>query len=301
MKLASFFAAALACLLVGCGDSTLGSSCSVANPCSSGEVCDMTAEGGPVCISGDGDIDGDGIPNSKDFCEHQMGGAFDEDSDGIGDDCDHCPIAAPRSTPDPDGDAVDSPCDPDPTVGGDEILFFDGFGNGLSPDWKPTTAGAWTGANGELTVSAGATQEYLKRTINGKTNIAIQAGYKIERVENTAMTHNVAVWANDPRPAGVAQVQCGVSRADNAASDLVIVTTNQGTMSQATIDPALLTTKTYRVGASMSGARAGCAVIADNTALGTVQTTITADDLSSIALTAQAVTAHFQYVIVVGH
>jgi len=37
------------------------------------------------------------------------------------------------------------------------------------------------------------------------------------------------------------------------------------------------------------------------TPLGTVQASITADDLSSIALTVQAVSVRFQYVIVVGH
>ena len=68
-----------------------------------------------------------------------------------------------------------------------------------------------------------------------------------------------------------------------------------------TLDPALLTTKTYRASTYVSGARAGCVVIADNTALGTVQANITADDLSSIALTAQATSVRFQYVIVVGH
>ena len=82
----------------------------------------------------------DGLPNGKDFCQHAMGGAFDEDKDGFGDDCDRCPIAAPRATPDTDGDMVDAPCDPAPTEPGDEILFFDGFGNGISAEWKPTTA-----------------------------------------------------------------------------------------------------------------------------------------------------------------
>lgn len=295
-------AATTAAALAGCGSSTLDGPCSLDAPCSDGEVCDFTAEAGPICISAEGDLDGDGIPNASDFCQHAAGGAFDEDKDGIGDDCDRCPIAPPRATPDPDGDEVDAPCDPAPSEPGDAILFFDGFGNGLSADWKPTTPAAWTAGSGELTVnlSAVGTQDYLQHVVIGKSNVAIEAGYRVDRVEDSAPRHLVAVYANDPRPAGTAEVQCGVSRADSSAADLVVVQTNGGAMSMATVDPALLTSKLYRAGTYVSGTRAGCSVIADNTALGTVQATITADDLSSIALTAQAVTVRFQYVIVVG-
>jgi len=294
---------ALILAVSGCGSSTLSGPCSLTSPCGDGEICDFTAEGGPICISGDGDGDGDGLTNDKDFCQHAPGGAFDEDADGFGDECDSCPIAPPRDTKDADGDAVESPCDPSPSETGDEILFFDGFGAGLAAEWKPTTAAAWSVANGEVTVNLAAVpdQDSLQRVVNGKSNVAIQIGYKVDRVENSATRHMVAVYADDPRPAGTAQVTCGVSRADTSAADLVFVQTNAGAMSQPTIDPALLTTKTYRTGAYMSGARAGCSVIASNAPLGTVQATITADDLSSIALTAQAVTVRFQYVIVVGH
>jgi hypothetical protein len=298
-----FPALVLAIAAIGCGSSTLAGPCSLTAPCNEGEVCDHTAEGGAVCIPGDGDVDGDGLANNKDFCQHAPGGEFDEDKDGAGDECDRCPIAPPRANPDTDGDMVDAPCDPAPTEAGDEILFFDGFGKGLSANWKPTTAGAWTAANGELTVnlSAVGTQDYLQHNVIGKSNVAIEAGYRVDRVENSATRHLVAVYADDPRPAGTAQVQCGVSRADASAADIVVVQTNAGSMSQPTVDPALLTTKFYRAGAYVSGTRAGCSVIADNSPLGTVQATITADDLSSIALTAQAITVRFQYVIVVGH
>src|SRR5215218_9175621 len=93
--------------LGGCGSSTLAGPCSLSSPCSDGEICDFTDPAGPVCIDSDGDLDGDGLPNGKDFCQHQAGGEFDEDKDGIGDDCDRCPIAPPRATPDTDGDMVD--------------------------------------------------------------------------------------------------------------------------------------------------------------------------------------------------
>jgi hypothetical protein len=299
-----FLVLILAASALGCGSSTLAGPCSLTSPCSDGEICDFTDPAGPVCIDSDGDLDGDGLQNGKDFCQHAPGGEFDEDKDGVGDDCDRCPIAPPRSTPDTDGDMVDSPCDPAPTEPGDEILFFEGFNTALAAEWKPSTASAaaWTSANGELSVnlSAIAGQQNLQRVVNGKSNVAVEAGYKVDRVENSDTRHLVAVYANDPRPAGTAQVTCGVSRADAAAADLVFVQTDFGAMSQPTIDPALLTSKTYRASTYVSGARAGCVVIADNTALGTVQQTITADDLSSIALTAQAISVRFQYVIVVG-
>src|SRR5262249_36915227 len=132
-------------------------------------------------------------------------------------------------------------------------------------------------------LSAVATEDSLKRTVPGKTNVAVEIGYKIDRVENSSPRHMVGLYADDPRPAGTAKVTCGVSRADSAAGDLVFVQTNQGQMSTMTVDPALLTTKTYRASAYMSAARAGCVVIANNMALGTVQATITPDDLSTIA------------------
>ena len=83
---------------------------------------------------------------------------------------------------------------------------------------RTASTGAWTVANGELTVNLAtiAGQQSLQRIVNGKSNVAIEAGYKVDRVENSDTRHLVAVYANDPRPAGTAQVTCGVSRADAA-------------------------------------------------------------------------------------
>ena len=82
-------------MLAGCSGASLGGPCSVAHACGDGAICDLTDPDGPTCIDAAGDVDGDGIPNGNDFCEHAPGGAHDEDTDGIGDDCDPCPIAKP--------------------------------------------------------------------------------------------------------------------------------------------------------------------------------------------------------------
>ena len=262
----------------------------------------MTAPDGPECISASGDLDADGIPNDKDFCQHANGGASDEDQDGIGDDCDHCPIAAPRDTPDPDGDAVDSPCDPDPHTAGDEILLFDNFASTLNARWKPTTPAAWKVQGGELVASLGTVtdQEYLTTGVIGKSNISIEASYRIDKLEASNAQHLVALYMSDPRPAGVASAQCGVTKADVGTNELVVVETNQGAMNQI-VTGAFDTADLYRAGAYVSGTRAGCSVIGNGTPLGTVQASITPDQLSSISLTARAVTVRFQYVLIVGH
>src|SRR5215468_7128125 len=103
----------LSATLLACGATTttthIGGPCDASAKCDSGQVCDRTAPGGAVCIDANGDVDNDGIPNGKDFCEHLAGGANDEDGDGFGDECDACPIAAPGQA-DTDGDAVAAPC-----------------------------------------------------------------------------------------------------------------------------------------------------------------------------------------------
>ncbi len=288
--------------LAGCnGESTLSGPCSLSETCDSGQVCDFTAEGGAICISASGDVDGDGIPNDKDFCQHAMGGATDEDQDGIGDDCDKCPIAPPFSSPDPDGDDVESPCDPDPHEPGDQILLFDGFLNGLDPRWKATTESAWTIKPGELVanLSAVTEQDYFQTNVVGKSSVSIVASYRVDRLEASATEHKVAVFLDDPRPAGVANVSCGVTKADSGTSELVLVETNQSAMNQI-VTGAFDSARLYRAGAYVTGTKGGCAVLADQNPLGTVQAQITPDQLSSVALTARAVTVRFQWVLVVG-
>ncbi len=270
--------------------------------CGTGQICDHTDPSGiPTCLPADGDLDGDGIPNSMDFCDHMPGGATDEDGDGIGDVCDACPIAPPPASPDPDGDAVDSPCDPDPHTAGDQILFFDGFNNGLDPGWKPTTASAWTLEGGEMVVSLAGipSADYLQMGVIAKTNLAVEASYRIDNVETSSTDHFVIVGGSDPRPAGIATMQCGLDHNDTAMSEQVNLQTNlAGAQSPAT--NAFNTASLYEIGAYASGTTVGCTALGDGNAIGVVQAQISPDSLTSIALGARGVTARYQWVLVVG-
>jgi hypothetical protein len=292
---------ALLLVLAGCGASTnVGGACGPTAPCGDGAICDLTDPAGPVCIDASGDLDGDGIPNGMDFCEHASGGARDEDLDGVGDECDACPIAKPPATPDPDGDAVESPCDPDPHTPGDQILFFDSFTDGLGSNWTATTPASWTVQGGELVVSNTPLQDYLRTNVIEASHIAIEASYRVDRLETGSTTHLVAVHAHDPRPAGVASLECGVVHADSGNGDVVDLETNQNTSSTSAIGDAFNSASLYQAAAYNSGNSVGCTVIGDNHALGAVQAPITPDALPSIALTARGVTARFQWVLVVG-
>ncbi|MBV8758256.1 MAG: hypothetical protein JO257_13300 [Deltaproteobacteria bacterium] len=295
-------AIAIGLALASCsGASETGGTCSAtALNCGAGAICDLTDPAGPTCISATGDIDGDGIPNGKDFCEHQAGGAHDEDNDGIGDECDPCPIAKPPASPDRDGDAVDSPCDPDPDTAGDEILLFNGFNDALGSAWTPTTPGAWTVQGGELVVTNIPTQEYLRTNVAEAPNMAIEASYRIDKLETTATTHLVAVHAHDPRPAGVASLECGVVHADSGTGDVVDLETNQNTATTRALGSAFNSASLYQAAAYASGNNVGCTVLGDGHALGAVQAPVTADAEPSVALTARAVTARFQWILVVG-
>ena len=288
--------------LVSCGGATTtGGTCSSTAPCGEGAICDLTDPAGPTCIDAAGDLDGDGIANGKDFCEHEAGGAHDEDNDGVGDDCDACPVAKPPATPDTDGDEVDAPCDPDPSTAGDTILLFEGFNDALGSNWTATTPGAWVVQGGELVVSNVASQDYLRANVAEVQHLAIEASYRIDKIETTATTHLVAVHAHDPRPAGVSSLECGVVHADSGTGDVVDLETNQSTSAQPAMGSAFNSASLYQAAAYDSGNSVGCTVLGDGHALGAVQAAVTPDAVPAIALTARAVTARFQWILVVGH
>ncbi len=294
--------AVVALALAGCiiPEKHLAPNCGT-HSCDDTQVCDKTDPNGPTCIPANGDLDGDGIPNSKDFCDHVPGGATDEDGDGIGDICDPCPIAPPPATPDPDGDAVDRPCDPDTYTPGDTILLFDGFAGGIGPNWKPTTASVWTAQGGEViaTLAGLSSADYLSTAVIAKTNLAIEAAWRIDRVETSSTDHFAAVAGSDPRPAGVASMQCGLDRNDTTVTDTVNLVTNQS--SAQNVESNLFdTSKLYQVGAYAAGGNVACTGVADGAAIDIVQAPITPDAMAAISLGARAVTVRFEWVLVVG-
>jgi len=285
----------VALLVAGCGPDT-GGTCSAKDLCDDGAVCDFTAEGGPICVDADGDEDGDGLPNSKDFCQHQMGGAFDEDQDGYGDDCDKCPIAPPPDRPDEDGDEVESPCDPDSTQPGDRIVVFDGFNSGAMPaNWKSTPG--WIFQGGEARITPGTPSELATLTAPlslVSTKIAIFTKYRADALAPGATESAASVIGVDQRPAGATIITCGGSRI--GTDRLVLDTGVSGAIDNMDqlFDPA----GAYRVILKLEGANAQCAVIAPQDT-GAAQANYNGEAMSEAGVSARGATIRFSYVLAV--
>ncbi|MBL0217951.1 MAG: hypothetical protein IPQ07_29235 [Myxococcales bacterium] len=290
------FAPLFALVLAACG-TDLGGPCSAADPCDSGSVCDLTNPEGAICVDAKGDDDGDGILNERDFCQHQMGGAYDEDQDGFGDDCDACPIAPPPAAPDTDGDDVDSPCDPDPFTPGDRIVVFTGFNEPTLPStWKATTAWTFQGGEAKVTPATATGLETLSAPLPlVSTNIALLTRYRVDRVDPAATESAASVIGIDRRPAGTTIVSCGGSRV--AAMDRLLLDTGVGGSQDAMdqlFDPAGL----YRVAIKLEGAQAQCAMISDRET-GAAQAASNGEAMSEAGLTARGATIRFTYLLAV--
>ncbi len=246
----------------------------------------------------DGDDDGDGIPNSRDLCPDQAGGMFDEDLDGIGDECDRCPIAPPPATPDRDNDELDSPCDPDPTVDGDRIVLFDGFNAAELPTgWRVTTPSAWRIVGGELIVEAPSVLESLTAPLPlTTTHTAVLSRYRIDAIDAAASENAASVIAIDRRPAGTSVVSCGGSR--SGGTDRLLLDTDTANMADdfttSLFDPADL----YRVAARVDNATAACALISGRET-GAVQASTSGQAMTEAGLSARSATVRFGYLLVV--
>lgn len=292
--------------LVACGAMTttsthIGGPCE-AGKCDSGQICDRTDPGGPVCLDVTGDLDGDGIPNGKDFCEHMAGGDHDEDGDGIGDDCDACPIAPPPAQAEADGDAVTSPCDPDTRTPGDKILLFNGFNAavaGAGADWK------FVGGEAIVTPSAPDTVEQLVFPLATASNhLTIFTAYRIDGASTTATIADAAVRSRTILPLGTTVVQCGGSRVSGA--DAVVLGQSDAAMnvtqSSKTVGTAFSSTATYRIAQQLDGAAANCALVGDTMAnSGAIQLPTDGSVPTEAVLYARGATVRFSYILIVGH
>ncbi len=270
--------------------------CSLDDPCDSG-ICNLSGPGEPVCIELDGDLDGDGLLNRGDFCNQQPGGAFDEDGDGLGDDCDACPIARPPARPDGDADLVDSPCDPDPTLDGNRITVFEGFNAALPADWRKE-GGTWEARGGQAVFTATDPSAVAILTVPlplSSRHLAVQASYRVSRVDPAASQVHAGLTSIDRRPAGTTEVTCRGSRV--GGMDSLVVNSNIDGMAKAftnLFDPAGL----YRIAQLIDNASGACAMRA-NTQEGGVQATTPGETPTEAGLSARAADVQFQYLLIV--
>jgi hypothetical protein len=284
----------VAALLGGCS-AEVGGPCSATDPCDEG-VCNLSGPGEPSCISADGDLDADGIPNRRDFCNQQAGGEQDEDGDGRGDECDPCPIAAPAGGGDPDGDGVESPCDPEPAVPGDRVVVFEGFGGALPAAWR--REGGWE-VRGGAAVLAPADPAAVGRLLAplplSSRKVAVFASYRIDRVEAGAAQSFAGVTSVDQRPAGTSTVTCSGQRTGTA--DALAIVTDRGSASQPfsnLFDPAAL----YRIAQRIDNASGACALDAGAQSFAVSQATA-GETPTEAGLIARGATVKYQYLLVV--
>ena len=274
---------------------SLGGPCSLDEPCDEG-VCNLSGLGEPVCIAGDGDIDGDGLANNRDFCNQQPGGAFDEDLDGLGDDCDRCPIARPPAMPETDGDEVDSPCDPDQTSAGERISVFEGFNDGLPASWRKE--GTWEVRGGEALFTPAdpnAFQSFTTQLPLAARHLAVQASYRVSRLDMAAAQHLAGVTVVDRRPAGTAIASCGGSRI--GGMDTLVLTSDAGASTKPFTN-LFDTAGLYRIAQRIDNAQGACAMISDAQS-GAVQQTTAGELFTEAGLTARGLEVRFQYLLVV--
>ncbi|TMQ10312.1 MAG: hypothetical protein E6J90_33710 [Deltaproteobacteria bacterium] len=294
----SLIVPALSVTLIACGadgNTHVGGACKADRSCDSGQICDQTDPGGPVCLDVNGDADGDGIPNGKDFCEHMAGGAFDEDGDGIGDECDLCPIAKPQKPADADGDMVDAPCDPDPRKAGEKIVLFNGFNT--TPANLPS---GWTVQGGEVIYTPtdpNAVSQLSFALAVPSNHMSIQVGYRIDSVAAGATEADVGVISSITIPMNPQPVQCVGSR-KGPLDQLVLMTdateTTQEMMNL--FNPASL----YRLGEQLDGTTASCALISDKET-GAKQGPSSGFAMDHVALSARGATVRFSYLLVTQH
>jgi hypothetical protein len=137
-----------------------GSPCTDTTRCPTGQVClagtcQIPGGNGADGSNGNGDRDGDGIPDAIDNCpDIPNPGQENEDGDRLGDPCDPCPIDGADPPVDRDHDGVGDECDPNPDTPGDQLVLFEGFHHGLPAGWTQTVPGMTSADGDDLKVSA---------------------------------------------------------------------------------------------------------------------------------------------------
>ena len=300
--------AALCAALAACSSSpttSVGGPCDAKKQCDSGQVCDLTDPKGPVCLDADGDVDGDGIPNGKDFCQHMAGGQFDEDGDGIGDECDKCPVGKPPTQAESDGDAVDNPCDPDTREPGDKILLFNGF-NTAPPSGVAATAG-WKFENGEAVATptdANDVQSIVFPLAGGTNHLEVLTSYRVDSVIAGAAETDATVQTLFKLPQGSSTVSCGGAR-PLGGSDVLALTTSANASSSQNLVPvgnAFGPGVRYQVLTLLDGAQATCALAGDTMAnSGGTQLSSDGSAPNFALLLVRGATVRFSYIMVAAH
>ncbi|MGE3767450.1 MAG: hypothetical protein AB7L94_34670 [Kofleriaceae bacterium] len=287
----------LAACTSGSGDGPgEGDSCDRMTPCGDDTVCSVThtSDGSGECLAKGEDIDSDGLSNEMDYCNAGAGGQFDEDRDLIGDDCDKCPIAPPPAAPDPDGDDVDSPCDPDNREPGDQIVVFEGFRNGIPATWTKT--GTWEQRGGDA-VATSTTEISLTTALPLTTSkMALLVQYRVDAVDAAANPAYIGLIARDQRPASNAVVRCGSQRT-TAVGDSLFLEGDAGAMS-APVANAFNSASLYSVALRTQGISAQCAMQADDTQVAAEATT-SGEALTQAGVFVKGGTARFSYVLAI--
>ena len=274
----------------------MGGSCSLDNPCDEG-VCNLSGPGEPECIPADGDIDGDGIPNNRDFCNQQPGGEFDEDGDGIGDECDACPIAPPPARPDTDNDMVDAPCDPEPSLDGDQITVFEGFNGPLPAAFRADGQWSVVGGQAVFTSNDSSASSTLTTVLPlASRHVAVFTSYRIDRLDPSALQNFVGVTTIDRRPAGLSIVSCGGSRI--GGNDKLVLQTDVAGDEKPFLVNLFDTAGLYRVVQRIQNATSACALLA-NDANGAVTAATGGEIPTEAGLVARGVDTKLQYLLVV--
>lgn len=137
--------------------------------------------GGPSDGAVDGGATDAGLDAGVDAGPACPGGGPDEDGDGVADTCDNCPTEANGGQGDSDDDGVGDACDPQAGVA-NEVLFFDGFSEGLGA-WSDTTGGGeWSTGGGLLLADASQSVALLERAVTLSSRVRVELSFRYRSI-----------------------------------------------------------------------------------------------------------------------